>query len=250
MEQSVIFEEKVYLSPKDLNDVAKDSIDGILLKHMRTKLENRCSQHGFVIPRSLTILSRSMGQLENGRFTGNVVFHVQAEGKVYNPANGTRITGTILKKNKMGLYVIYKDAIRILVPRDLHIGNEDFESLDINDTITIEIRKSRFQIRDTFILSVGVFIGREGEGAEATPTSGSTNNQENSSGNSNSEEEEENDDLLGSNGIVNVDNSEEEDEEEDNEEEANEGEENKEEENEEEDEEEDEEEENEGETVD
>ncbi len=216
MEQSVIFEEKVYLSPKDMNEVAKDSIDGILLKHMRTKLENRCSQHGFVIPRSLTILSRSMGQLENGRFTGNVVFHVQAEGKVYNPANGTRITGTILKKNKMGLYVIYKDAIRILVPRDLHIGNEEFDALDINDTITIEIRKSRFQIRDTFILSVGVFIGREGAEvtAAAEHTSGSTNNQENTSGNSNSEEEEETDDLLGSNGIVNVDNSEEEDDEE------------------------------------
>ena len=168
MEQSVIFEEKVYLSPKDMNDVAKDSVESILLKHMRNKIENRCSQHGFVVPRSLTMLSRSMGQLENGRFTGNVVFHVQAEGKVYNPANGTRISGTILKKNKMGLYVIYKDAIRILVPRDLHLGNDDFETLEVNDVIDIEIRKSRFQIRDPFILSVGVFIGRSGAVAEET----------------------------------------------------------------------------------
>jgi hypothetical protein len=148
---------------------------------------------------------------------------------VLTPVDGYVVEGTVLKKNKMGLYVIYKDAIRILVPRDLHIGNEDFESLDINDTITIEIRKSRFQIRDTFILSVGVFIAREGAEvtAAAENTSGSTNNQEKSSGNSNSEEEEENDDLLGSNGIVNVDNSEEEVDDEDDEEESNEDEENK-----------------------
>jgi hypothetical protein len=101
-----------------------------------------------------------MGMIENGRYTGNVVYHVQAEGSVLNPANGTRITGTILKKNKMGLYIVYKDAIRILIPRDLHLGNEEFEQLETGDTIEVEIRKSRFQIHDKFILSVGVFITR------------------------------------------------------------------------------------------
>lgn len=160
MEQVALFEEKVYLTPKALHLAAKTSIDSILLEQLRTKLENKCSQHGFVIPNSLEFLSRSMGQLENGRFTGNIVFHVQAKGRVYNPANGTQIVGTILKQNKMGLYIIYDDAIRILVPRDLHLGNEDYESLRVGETIRVELRKSRFQIQDKFILSVGVFIER------------------------------------------------------------------------------------------
>ena len=162
MEQTVLFEEKIHLSPKDLNRVAKQSIDSIILDYLRSKLGNRCSQHGFVNPESLKVLSRSMGLIENGRYTGNVVYHVQAEGTVLNPANGTRITGMILKKNKMGLYIVYKDAIRILIPRDLHIGNEEFEQLEVGDTIEVEIRKSRFQILDQFILSVGVFITRTG----------------------------------------------------------------------------------------
>ncbi len=229
MEQSVIFEEKVYLSPKDLNDVAKDSVENILLKHMRNKIENRCSQHGFVVPRSLTMLSRSMGQLENGRFTGNVVFHVQAEGKVYNPANGTRVTGTILKKNKMGLYVIYKDAIRILVPRDLHIGNDEFEALEVNDMIDIEIRKSRFQIRDPFILSVGVFIGRSGAAAEeqAEPDesdAGEVAAEQGAAAAASGNSEEESDDLLGQPVINDSDEEEGKDEEEEDEEEEDEGE--------------------------
>ena len=160
MEQVALFEEKVYLTPKALRLVAKTSIDSILLEQLRSKLENKCSQHGFVIPNSLELLSRSMGQLENGRFTGNIVFHVQAKGRVYNPANGTQIVGTILKQNKMGLYIIYDDAIRILVPRDLHLGNEDYDSLRVGETIRVELRKSRFQIQDKFILSVGVFIER------------------------------------------------------------------------------------------
>jgi DNA-directed RNA polymerase subunit E'/Rpb7 len=160
MEQVALFEEKVYLTPKALRLVAKTSIDSILLEQLRSKLENKCSQHGFVIPNSLELLSRSMGQLENGRFTGNIVFHVQAKGRVYNPANGTQIVGTILKQNKMGLYIIYDDAIRILVPRDLHLGNEDYDSLRVGDSIRVELRKSRFQIQDKFILSVGVFVER------------------------------------------------------------------------------------------
>jgi DNA-directed RNA polymerase subunit E'/Rpb7 len=133
LKQTVLFEEKVYLTPKDMNTILKKNIDSIILTHLRDKLENRCSQHGFVIPGKLQILSRSMGILENGKFTGNIVYYVQVQGEVYNPANGTHIVAKILKRNKMGIYCIYKDAIRILVPRDLHLGNEEFDSLQIGE---------------------------------------------------------------------------------------------------------------------
>ncbi len=170
MEHDVLFEEKVYLHPKDLNQIGqKVSIDTILLEYLKKNLEGRCSLHGYVKPNTLSILTRSMGKLEHGRFTGNIVFHVQAQGKVYNPSNGTRITGTIMKKNNMGLIIVYEDAIRVLVPRDLHLGNEEFEELEVNDTIEVELRRSRFQIRDKEILTVGVFIGRVGQKASDMP---------------------------------------------------------------------------------
>jgi DNA-directed RNA polymerase subunit E'/Rpb7 len=160
MEQSAIFEEKVFMTPKDMNLVSKKTIDDILLDHLKKKIEGKCSQHGYVIPNSLAMLSRSMGHLENGRFTGNIVYLVQAQGNVYSPYNGMIIRGSVLKKNKMGLYIIYRDSIRVLVPRDLHIGNEAFESIQVGEEIEIELRKSRFQINDPFILSVGVLRGR------------------------------------------------------------------------------------------
>ena len=52
----------------------------------------------------------------------------------------------------------YKNAIRVIVPRDLHIGNELFENVTIGDIIRVEIKKSRFQINDESILSVGIFL--------------------------------------------------------------------------------------------
>ena len=162
MEQTVLFEQKVALTPRDMNQVGPQKLDDILLDHLREKLEGRCSSHGFVLKDTLELLSRSMGTLEHGRYTGNVVYHVQAQGKVYNPANGTRVRGTILKKNKMGLYLIHEDAIRILVPRDLHLGNEEFESLEPGTDITVEIRKSRYQINDDFILSIAVLVDSQG----------------------------------------------------------------------------------------
>lgn len=164
MEYTVVFEEKVALTPRDINSVVEvNSIDMKILDYLKNKLEKKCSSHGYVLPDTLRLLSRSNGFFENGRFTGNILYYVQAQGRVYNPAHGTVLEGKVLKKNNMGLYVIYENAIRILVPRDLHIGDDDYDSVNVGETIRMEIRKSRFQVNDPFILSVAVYRGRTGE---------------------------------------------------------------------------------------
>jgi hypothetical protein len=45
-----------------------------------------------------------------------------------------------------------------MIPRDLHIGNEEFDSIQIGDIIRAEIKKSRFQVNDTHILSIGQYL--------------------------------------------------------------------------------------------
>ena len=54
-----------------------------------------------------------------------------------------------------------------MVPRDLHIGNEDFDELDVGDRIRIEIKRSQFRANATHILSIGQYLGRVGTGAVA-----------------------------------------------------------------------------------
>jgi len=161
MEHTVIFKEQVELSAKDMRGRI-ESIDKVVQDKLQARLESRCSRHGYVIPGSIKVLSRAMGILEKGRFTGSIIFHVNAEGNVLNPPDGVIIEGEVIRKNKMGMYISYHDAIRVIVPRDLHIGDDMFENVEIGDMVLVEIKKSRFQVNDPYILSVGIF--RESKG--------------------------------------------------------------------------------------
>lgn len=182
MNSEALFEEKVAISPSDLSGRGAKGqkkeaidIDSILLEKLASRLEGRCSIHGYVVPGSLTTLSRSMGYVENGRFTGDLVFHLQATGNVLYPPDGTVIEGRVEKTNAMGMFVVYEvknkkgedsqsfPAIKVILPRDLHLGTsklaQEFSSCEPGDTVRLEIKKSRFQVNDDFILCVGLFRG-------------------------------------------------------------------------------------------
>ena len=159
METIALFEEKIPITPRDLSR-GSVKIEGLLSDKLSQKLEGRCSLHGYVIPGTMKLLSRSVGYIEKGRNTGDIVYHIQAEGNVIYPPDGTVLQGEILRKNKMGMFVNYKDAIHVILPRDLHIGNEEFAGLQIGEVVKVEIKKSRFQVNDEYILSVGVYLGK------------------------------------------------------------------------------------------
>jgi ribA/ribD-fused uncharacterized protein len=177
IETLALFEEKVSITPRDLAN-AKLNIHALLLTKLASKIEGKCSLHGWVMPNSTKILSRSMGYLESGRFTGDLVFHVQAQASVLNPPSGAHLVCEVVGNNMMGMYVSYKvrmrekekktnkiittdvDAIKCILPRDLHIGDEAFSKIEIGDSVHVEIKKSRFQVNDKFILSVGIFQGK------------------------------------------------------------------------------------------
>lgn len=157
MEQIAIFEEKVVVTPLDFHENIK-SFDELLLKKLKGQLEGRCSKHGYVVPDSLQMLSRSLGTAEKGRFTSDFLYQCKAQARVLYPPEGFRLQGTVLRKNKMGMYVVIDNAISIMIPRDLHLGNDEFDDVVNGDKIEIEIKKSRFQVNDPQILSIGQFI--------------------------------------------------------------------------------------------
>jgi hypothetical protein len=158
MESVAFFEKKLNLTPQEFNAIKNKSVDDILLKKAKETLENKCSEQGFVLPGSIVLHSRSMGYFEAARFTGDAIYYVKLEGKVVYPVDGIRVNGEVIRKNKMGLYVNYQNAIRIQVPRDLHLGNETFDNVQVGDTIQVEIKRSKFAVNDQYILSSGVFI--------------------------------------------------------------------------------------------
>lgn len=160
MEIQSFFETKVALTAKDLGkDIT--NLDLLLESKIRTQFEGRCSRNGYVLPNSVKLLSRSIGMIEKGRFTGDIIFYTEAESRVLQPPDGVIVEGEVTRKNKMGIYVNYKDAIRIMIPRDLHIGDDEFEAIQVGEVVEVEIKKSRYQVNDTNILSVGVYRSRK-----------------------------------------------------------------------------------------
>ena len=160
----VYMDQRVALCPSEFKDAAED-IDTFLLKKMKKNLEGVCCTHGYVKPGSAQILARSMGQAEHGRFTGDFMFHCKLKLQCLLPTADQLVDARILKVNKLGAYALVvedgrvREAMRILIPRDLHIGNAEFDSISVGQGIRIKLLRSRFQSKDAFIQAVGLFDG-------------------------------------------------------------------------------------------
>ena len=158
MESTAFFEKKISLNPSDFNEMKTVSVDDLLTKKAKETMEGKCSEQGFVLPGSVELLSRSMGYFESARFTGDAIYYLKLKGQVVYPVDGIKVSGTVIRKNKMGLYINYKDAIRIQVPRDLHLDLPEFEDIQVGETVEVELKRSKFAIHDAYILASGMFL--------------------------------------------------------------------------------------------
>jgi len=160
----VFLDQRVALKPAEFQEASAD-IDAYLVAKIRKELEGQCCMHGYVRPGSTQILARSMGQAEHGRFTGDFLYYCKVKVLCLLPNADQLIEGRILKMNKLGGYALIVDdgqlreAMRILLPRDLHLGNTEFDALEVGQGIRIRLLRSRFQAKDAFIQSVGLFEG-------------------------------------------------------------------------------------------
>jgi hypothetical protein len=167
MESTAFFEKKINLTPREFNEIKTQTVQDLLTKKAIQMMEEKCSEHGFVLPGTVKLLSHSMGHFEAARFTGDAIYYVKLEGRVIYPADGVRVTGEVIRKNKMGLYINHRNAIRIQVPRDLHIGNQEYDGVQIGDQVEVELKRSKFAIQDAYILASGMFLRLHGAESES-----------------------------------------------------------------------------------
>ena len=166
MESTAFFEKKINLTPREFNEIKSQTVQDLLTKKAIQMMEEKCSEHGFVLPGTIKLLSHSMGHFEAARFTGDAIYYVKLEGRVIYPADGVRVTGEVIRKNQMGLYINHRNAIRIQVPRDLHLGNQEYDGVKIGDQVEVELKRSKFAIQDAYILASGMFLRLHGAESE------------------------------------------------------------------------------------
>lgn len=168
MFHSMYIDERVFITPSENNAIR--SVDGynhLLLDKLKDKHEGKCNANGYIRPGSIELLARSAPIAENGKFTGNYTYDCRFKCDILYPTAGNVMEAYVIKKNKMGVYAVYKEAIRILLPRDSHQGNQAFDQIKLGDTIRIKIQTSRFQTNDPYIGAVGMLVvSEEGDVAE------------------------------------------------------------------------------------
>lgn len=128
------------------------NIHASLVAQLRHKYEGICLPEGYVQPRSITITEHSFGR--TNILKGGLDYSVRFQADLCLPHAGQVFKAPVTLKSKIGLHA-ETSPIKILLPRDLHIGNSDFDEADIGQDIEFDVVGTRFQQGDESIVVLG-----------------------------------------------------------------------------------------------
>jgi DNA-directed RNA polymerase subunit E'/Rpb7 len=125
------------------------NIHASLLAQLRMKYEGVCIPEGYVQPRSITIVDHSLGR--SSLIRGGLDYEVKFQAELCMPHAGQTFRAPVSLKSKIGLHAELS-PMKVLLPRDLHIGNTDFDGVEESQQIEFTIIGSRFQQGDDVIV--------------------------------------------------------------------------------------------------
>jgi len=123
-----------------------------LLTQLRTDLEGHCSSEGFIQSKSITILSYSIGRTNYIR--GGLTYEVLFQADICLPHPGQVFKALVELRSKIGIHAKL-EPLTILIPRDLHIGNQEFEEIEEGKDIEFEVISNQFKQMDKEIIVIG-----------------------------------------------------------------------------------------------
>ena len=138
---------KVHIHPKFLQRNMMPSI----LAQLKMNVEGRCSAEGFIQQDSVTILKYGLGRV---RPSGSTDYDVDFQADVCLPHPGQIFKATVDLRSKIGIHAEVS-PLKVLIPRDLHIGNAEFEDIKVGDEIEFEVIGPQFKQQDKVIVVVG-----------------------------------------------------------------------------------------------
>jgi DNA-directed RNA polymerase subunit E'/Rpb7 len=128
------------------------NIEASLLAQLRMKVEGVCVAEGYIQRRSLSILEYSLGR--TNLIKGGIDYTVKFQADICMPHPGQVFRVPVTLKSKIGVHA-EMTPIKALLPRDLHIGNADFETVKEGEDIEFEVVGARFQQGDDSIVVLG-----------------------------------------------------------------------------------------------
>jgi len=123
---------RVSLNPRYLDE----NFTSFIEKIVKNTIEGKCIKEGYVVPGTVVILERSMGNLNNNQFNGNILFDLKIGAKVCNIPVNSVIRAPVKKINKLGI-LAKLGPLMILAPKEIHSSKDPFK--DIKPGMEIEL---------------------------------------------------------------------------------------------------------------
>lgn len=133
------------------------NIQSSLLSQLRMHYEGKCISEGFIQSNSITITNYSVGRANYIR--GGVDYSVVFQADICMPHAGQRFKAPVKLRSKVGIHA-KTPPIEVLIPRDLHLGNEEFETVKVDDEIEFEVVGSQYKQDDETIVVVGRLLSK------------------------------------------------------------------------------------------
>jgi DNA-directed RNA polymerase subunit E'/Rpb7 len=132
------------------------SIQSSLLAHLKSTVLGKCGTEGYLSSEGNTILEHSMGQIVDG----GVLYQVKFQTDICYPHKNQIFKAPAVLLSRIGVK-LELGPMRILLPRDIHIENEAFNSIKVGDEVTFTVEGSEFKQDDSVIFIIGSLLNRE-----------------------------------------------------------------------------------------
>lgn len=151
---------KVHIHSKFL----QKNIQSSLMLQLKQNYEGKCIPEGFIQQNSITIVNYSLGR--TNYIKGGIDYDVTLQCDICMPHVGQRFKAPVNLRTKIGIHA-ETPPIKVLIPRDLHLGSQEFEDVKLEDDIEFEVVGSQFKQEDENIIVVGRLLSRVAAPVEA-----------------------------------------------------------------------------------
>jgi DNA-directed RNA polymerase subunit E'/Rpb7 len=159
--KSKLLNASISINPKELNTL---NIDELIHNKLVEKIGKFCVSDGIVNTDTITILSRSLGEMYNHDNSSKVNYLIEYEADVCNPYEGQIVKCIVDEHTDTQTICYYGDEstspLEIYLSKQNYINNKEYANLKKGDKVLIRVVATNLETGRDKIDTIGEFLKR------------------------------------------------------------------------------------------
>ncbi len=159
---SILLTANVNIKPQNL----QGDINQLILDGIKRKYEGVCNKDGYILKDSIELVERSIGQVKTINSESLINYNINYKADIITPSEGDKYECYVETINKLGIIAYLKindeDTMKdspfiIIVPKE-YVDEGDFESIKVNDKLSVKVNSFRIKYKSTHIQVVATLV--------------------------------------------------------------------------------------------